>query len=941
MNIVTRFSLATLSALLLLLTAASLLAYARTTVPVPALAVTTALPAVTGTLTLDDQGKTPLSVGSPVENVVFAKDTRTAADRGVAIAEEPITATRPTVDVAQDDLFFSAASADSFASPADLQIAALESGGKPPLLQGTVVEQVVYASQVPEAGSERAALQAGAVGAAAASGTNAGEINVWYGTTQKFGNIGEPQLEINVLGSVITPSGRISATYALNGGAAQLLNIGPDKRRLGRAGDFNVEINYSDLISGLNTIVVTATDNLLTTTAQSVTVTYTPSNSWPINYVANWSAAAGDIQTVAQVVDGLWGLNGATVRPIILDYDRLIAVGDVAWTDYEVVVPVTIHAIDEAGFRFPSNGPGIGLLLKWQGHFNENGEQPDIGWKNFGALGWYRWFKEINNGPTLAGMQMLGYRGNQIAINPTEVASFGTNYLMKMSVQSVTGQPAYYRFKTWLANQPEPAVWDMEAPGLKDEPLTGSLLLVAHHVDATFGNVTVRPIASITSTITTSTDGQGTILVTPKKDSYTYGETVEIVATGNSGFVLNQWGGDLSGEETPRTIKVTQDMVINATFAEAVPATVSTQVQGNGAVRISPQKALYDYDELVTLTAIAERGFQFAGWSGSLTGLQNPISVKVRQDMNVTATFEASAAPPVSDDFNRCTLDESLWTKLDPKGDSTISVNGQQLLIAVPANSDHDLFTNKNFAPRVLQPTPNTDFIVEAKFESALTARFQTQGIIIEQDSDHLLRLEFYGNTDGVHVYAAAFEGGVAKAKADTLITVPSGSPLYMRVTRTGDSWTQEYSFDGAVWLTNATFTQVLAVAHSGVYGGNADPTAGAPDTSPAHTAIIDYFFNTASRIDPEDGDALVPTISIVGEGSVTKNPEKAAYTCGETIQLTAIPEAGHEFAGWTGDVPSLTNPLSFTLNQGDDLIATFREIGTGNTTLYLPLVRR
>ena len=61
-----------------------------------------------------------------------------------------------------------------------------------------------------------------------------------------------------------------------------------------------------------------------------------------------------------------------------------------------------------------------------------------------------------------------------------------------MEVTTRPGQTAYYGFKMWLQSEAEPADWAVEGPGRNGEPGEGSLLLVAHHVDATFGNVLIN-----------------------------------------------------------------------------------------------------------------------------------------------------------------------------------------------------------------------------------------------------------------------------------------------------------------------------------------------------------------------------------------------------------------------------------------------------------------
>jgi hypothetical protein len=56
-----------------------------------------------------------------------------------------------------------------------------------------------------------------------------------------------------------------------------------------------------------------------------------------------------------------------------------------------------------------------------------------------------------------------------------------------------------YSCKVWPSNKPEPGAWTLEAdvPHWPGETAThaGSVVLVAHNTDATFGPVSVSPIA--------------------------------------------------------------------------------------------------------------------------------------------------------------------------------------------------------------------------------------------------------------------------------------------------------------------------------------------------------------------------------------------------------------------------------------------------------------
>src|SRR6185295_13072776 len=58
--------------------------------------------------------------------------------------------------------------------------------------------------------------------------------------------------------------------------------------------------------------------------------------------------------------------------------------------------------------------------------------------------------------------------------------------------------------------------------------------------------------------------------------------------------------------------------------------------------------ASYASGTVVTLTATPASGFQFAGWSGDLTGATNPATITMSANRTVTATFTAITQGPFS-----------------------------------------------------------------------------------------------------------------------------------------------------------------------------------------------------------------------------------------------------------------------------------------------------
>jgi uncharacterized repeat protein (TIGR01451 family) len=310
-------------------------------------------------------------------------------------------------------------------------------------------------------------------------------ITYLYGSNQTFGQNGVPQQWVNVLGNVSAGAGLSTLTYSLNGGAEQALWWGENAFRLVGAGDFNVEIDYASLQSGANTVRVTATDLTGAQTAQSMTVNYVAGVSWPKTYSINWSTA-GNIQNVAQIVDGQWQIQNGTVRTTQTGYDRLITLGDrTTWTDYEVLTQITIHSLSCHDF-------GVGVVTGWQGHTTlQYGvplpDQPRTG-HPFPGLGWY----SMENAPNARRdiYCNTNARPETVLIQDASGATLQleTTYSLRFRTQRNTSGGSHYSLKIWPTGSTEPTNWDLQVDG---ELNTGSIVLGAHRADVSFGPVTV------------------------------------------------------------------------------------------------------------------------------------------------------------------------------------------------------------------------------------------------------------------------------------------------------------------------------------------------------------------------------------------------------------------------------------------------------------------
>jgi len=96
-----------------------------------------------------------------------------------------------------------------------------------------------------------------------------------------------------------------------------------------------------------------------------------------------------------------------------------------------------------------------------------------------------------------------------------------------------------------------------------------------------------------------------------------------------------------------------------------------------------------------------------------------------------------------SDGFNAAVLDTGLWNFVDRVGDGQLVITGKQLDLSVPAGTSHDVWTADNIVSRIMQTTADEDFVIEVKFELAVSAKYQLQGQLVGEDAGELLRFDF------------------------------------------------------------------------------------------------------------------------------------------------------------------------------------------------------
>ena len=74
---------------------------------------------------------------------------------------------------------------------------------------------------------------------------------------------------------------------------------------------------------------------------------------------------------------------------------------------------------------------------------------------------------------------------------------------------------------------------------------------------------------------------------------------------------------------------------------------VGVNPSGSGTVTRNPDKLAYVYGEQVALTATANAGYTFSGWSGDASGSAIPLTITMNSNKTVTASFNTVIPPPL------------------------------------------------------------------------------------------------------------------------------------------------------------------------------------------------------------------------------------------------------------------------------------------------------
>ena len=149
--------------------------------------------------------------------------------------------------------------------------------------------------------------------------------------------------------------------------------------------------------------------------------------------------------------------------------------------------------------------------------------------------------------------------------------------------------------------------------------------------------------ANFGTTVSTLAAGPGRVVLEPELAVYPYGTQVKVIPVPDAGNFLALWGEAGAGQpKTEWVLTVTNATPrVTALFRALASDRVVLSVQSTLGGRVTQPNAdgVYAKSSVVSLTAVAESGYEFVGWSGDASGTDPQLTLTLATSKTVRAEF--------------------------------------------------------------------------------------------------------------------------------------------------------------------------------------------------------------------------------------------------------------------------------------------------------------
>jgi uncharacterized repeat protein (TIGR02543 family) len=331
---------------------------------------------------------------------------------------------------------------------------------------------------------------------------------------------------------------------------------------------------------------------------------------------------------------------------------------------------------------------------------------------------------------------------------------------------------------------------------------------------------------------------------------------------GNTRYKFQKFSGDYSSYQPSGSIVMNDAKNIDVDWYTEYYLNIQSSPADGGTVSPPPPGAWYSANESVIIQAdpASQQSYIFTGWTGDVSGLENPMTITMDQANNITANFKLNGQTRIT------TLPEGLQMIVD------------QVKYVSPQNFPWSPGSSHTISVPAIQENGDK---TEYRFLSWSDGGTETHQI----------------TTGDISIFTANYvtfhylDISVTPQDAGTVIpAVPGG-------------WLKEDSLITFEAYPDTTVGYLFA-GWDGDLSGQNNPQELQIDGPKTITAM--FTFQTHTLIVENDDQTM---------GSVLINPLRENYTHGETVTLIALPSDGYKFSSWSGDAQG-SDTLEIVMNQ-------------------------
>lgn len=414
---------------------------------------------------------------------------------------------------------------------------------------------------------------------------------------------------------------------------------------------------------------------------------------------------------------------------------------------------------------------------------------------------------------------------------------------------------------------------------------------------------------------------------------YTSGTAVAIQATANTGSTFSHWlrNGTNIGSTNPYLQTMDANYAFTAVFIQQ-EYTLTINIVGDGSVTKNPDQVTYHYGDIVQLTADPDNGWQFAGWSGDLTGPDLVKTITLTGNKTVTATFTLPPSHIFDDGFESGTF--SAWSsQTRTTGETTTVVSN-----IANTGSYSAMFTSDGGLSYERAYTSRSGLSLSEIYTRAYVYVDQS-GIVDNADRFYFIQI-----VAGSNVVAY---GGWRQDSSGNLhwhLMTRDGTNyvgVYSTTTPATDTWycmELHWKSDATAGLgelfVNGELVASITDRNTANYGSATNVRAGLPEiyNCAATTAYIDDVAIDDSYIGPigsVEPDYVYLTITSATDGSTNPIAGVYQYEKNNAASITATANSGYLLSGWLldGTPVAADNPYSLTMDENHTLTPVFAAI--------------